>query len=449
MNAMIDQVLLAVVCGKSKEEWIAVNSLLKMAWRNLKRRRGRTILSIMAVFAGVLVIILCKGLLDGLFNSAENANINLNSGHVRIIRPEYEIKEKMHSLTYPVGESGKSYAGLIKEIRRLPGVKIATGRIRFGMMLVNGDSHETVLGIGTDLRLEEQIDHLTQYFYKREGGTALPDRLPAAGKQEILLGTKLMQDLHLKVGDKINALFSTSMASFKVATFTVTGEMASGLRQLDEDYAYIPLDQAMSLLELPDMVTEIVVFGNGTGNAVSLMSTLQRYLALDQDTRRLKLIPWNKYSEIISAWEKVKTICNLVYILILFLASFVLFNTLMMVVAERTSEIGVLSALGMTTWNIRMSFILEGLIIAVVGSSLGTLTGGSINWFVSRSGIDITKSMSMSPSEMTVLPKLYPSYSLEVLLFSFVLGIVVTVLAAYIPARRAASLKPTEALRTI
>jgi putative ABC transport system permease protein len=432
-----------------KKGLVTMSSLFKMAWRNLKRRPSRTILSMIAVFAGVLVIILCKGLLGGLIDSAENANINLNSGHVRIIRPEYEIKEKMHSLIYPVGENGKSYSELIAGIHRLPGVKIASGRIRFGMMLVTGDTHETVIGVGTDLQTEDQISHLTKYFNHQKGDVSSRDRLPQAGKQEIVLGAKLLQELHLKVGDKVNALFSTSMASFKVATFTITGAMVSGLRLLDEDTAYIPLDQAMSLLELPDMVTEIVVFGNDMGSTASLMKTLHHYLATNKEARQLKLIPWNQYSEIIGTWEKVKTICNVIYILILILAAFVLFNTLTMVVAERTPEIGVLSALGMTTWDIRMSFIWEGLIIAVIGSFFGTVAGGGINWLIARTGIDMTKSMGMAPSEMTFMPKLYPSYSLEVLFFSFILGSIITVMAAYFPARRAALLKPTEALRTI
>jgi putative ABC transport system permease protein len=419
-----------------------MGSLLKMAWRNLGRHRGRTLLSFLAVMFGVLIVILFKGFLDGMIDSSVNTNINLNSGHVRIIRPEYEVKQKLRSLAYPVGESGKSYLELIREIKQLPGVKMAAGRIRFGMILAAGEINETVMGIGAEPETEEKINHLSRYLSGQGAG-----RLPAAGKQEILLGTDLLRKLHLKVGDKVNALFSTSMASFKVATFTVVGKMASGLKMIDESVAYIPLDQAMNLLELPDMVTEIVVFGKDVDSAKSLTRVLQHYMTVGKEN--LKVIPWNQYNELITVLEKTKSIYNLFYVFMLLLASFVVFNTLMMVVAERTREIGVFAALGMTGREIRQLFIFEGLIIAVMGSLTGTLIGGTLNLLLSWNGIDISRSMGAMPPELTMLPKLYPSFNLGILFFSFGLGVGVTMIAAYIPARRAALLKPTEALRTV
>lgn len=419
-----------------------MRSLLIMAWRNLSRHRGRTFLSILAVFFGIIVIVLFKGFTDGLIDTSVNINIDLNSGHVRLIRPEYEVKERLLSLGFPIGETGKSYPELIGGIRRLPGVRMATGRIRFGMILIKGDLNETVMGIGIDPGPEEQASHLSNYL--RDKGTG---QLPMVGRQEILLGTKLLRELHLKVGDKVNAVFSTSMASFKVATFKIVGKMASGLPFLDENTAYIPLDQAMSLLEMPGMATEIVVFGKNPGSAGSLLRVLGGYLKKDQE--HLKLVPWDQYNDAISTFEKLKLICDFFYILILLLASFVLFNTMLMVVAERTREIGILTAMGMTPRDIRRLFVYEGLIVAVIGSFTGTVIGGSLNWMMSRTGIDLSRVMGLVPSGMILVPKLYPSYDPEILLYSFLLGIVVTILAAYLPARRAALLKPTEALRTI
>ncbi len=419
-----------------------MNWLWMMAWRNLGRHLGRTLLSFLAITMGVLIVILFKGIADGMIDSAVNINIKLNSGHVRIIRPEYEVKEKLRSLAYPVGERGKTYPDLIREMRRMPGVKMAAGRIRFGMMLIAGDNNETVLGIGAEPDTEEKINHLSRYLTGQGAG-----RLPAPGKQEILLGADLLRKLHLKVGGKVNALFGTSMASFKVATFTIVGRMASGLKMLDENVAYIPLDQAMSLLELPDMVTEIVVFGKDTDSTKSLSGVLHRYLT--DSGENLKVIPWNQYNEMIAYLEKVKGVYNLFYIFMILLASFVVFNTLMMVVAERTREIGVFAALGMTGREIRQLFLYEGLIIAVMGSLAGTVIGGVSNLLLSRTGIDISKSLGAMPPELTMLPKIYPSFDLGILFFSFGLGVAITMLAVFIPARRAALLKPTEALRTI
>ena len=79
--------------------------LLKMAWRNLGRHRSRTILSLLAVAVGVFVVITAKGFVEGMVDTMLDYSINLNSGHVRLIRPEYEAKERVLSLAYPIGEA--------------------------------------------------------------------------------------------------------------------------------------------------------------------------------------------------------------------------------------------------------------------------------------------------------------------------------------------------------
>ena len=418
--------------------------LFRMAWRNLGRHKARTRLSLLAVITGVFVVILFKGFIDGMLDTSINHNINLNSGHVRIINSDYRVKERLLSLAYPVGEpeSGRSYSQLISDIRRLPDVTVATGRIRFGIVLVNNEIQETVLGIGADLDVENRVGRLDRFLAGQGEG-----RLPRPGQQEILMGTDLLKKLHLNVGDKVNAVFSTSLGSFRIATFEIVGRMASGLRMLDEASVYLPLDQAMGFLEMEDMVTEVVVFGQSIGKTGIIEREVSTLLAAGNE--RLEVITWDQYNQFIVMLGQTRVIYNGLYVLMLLLASFVVFNTLMMVVAERTKEIGMLTALGMTPREIKYLFVLEGVTIALIGSGIGTILGGLLNWFLSQTGIDISQTLRIAPSELTIAPKIFPAYSLAVLLFSFGLGVVVTTVAAYLPARRAAALKPTEALRTI
>lgn len=417
--------------------------LLKMAWRNLGRHRGRTILSLLAVMLGVFVVVLAKGFVDGMLDTMLAYNINLNSGHVRLIRPEYEIKERLLSLAYPIGEEGKPYSDLLRDLKRLPGVTEAMGRIRFGMLLTAGeDRQELVLGVGAEMPAEEKVVHFRRFLQGREAG-----RLPRAGEREILLGGGVLKKLDLKVGDKVNALFSTSFGSFKIATFRVAGRMTSGMKYLDEAVAYLPLDVAMGLLDLEDMVTEIVVFGESTGQTAHLQGTIGRYLK--EADLKLKLVPWNQYSELIAYMSKAKAIYFTIYLFVVLLASFVVFNTLLMVVSERTREIGMLSALGLAPRAIRQLFLWEGGLIAVLGSAAGVLLGGGINGLLSRTGMDFSKTARELGKEMLFAPRLYPKFTLSVLIFAFVLGVSITMLAAYLPARRAGKLQPTEALRTI
>jgi putative ABC transport system permease protein len=400
-------------------------------------------LSLIAIVMGVFVVVIAKGVIDGIVDTFITYNINLNSGHLRIIQPEYKLKEQTLSLGYAVGNEDTPYSSIVEDIRSIPDVKVATGRIRFGMLLVaRDDIQETVLGIGTDFDEEERITHLSRFFKDSRAGT-----LPRAGQREILLGDALMDKLDVGVGDKVNAVFSTSFGSLGLATFRVVGQMSSGLKFLDESVAYIPLDTAMHLLDMDDSVTEIVVFGETLSKSDTIKTETEPVLSTLPGNPTV--IPWDEYSELISLMSQAKAIYAVIYILIVILASFVVFNTLLMVVSERTREIGMLAALGLTPRSIRRLFLIEGTILAVSGSFLGTLLGGVFNLWFGSVGLDISKMTENLGGEFLLTPRIYPTTGLSMLIFSFVLGVTVTIVAVYIPARHAGKLKPTEALRSV
>ena len=420
--------------------------LVKMAWRNLGRHRGRTMLSLLAIVMGVFVVVIAKGVIDGMVGSWLTYSINLDSGHVRIVQPEYRLKERVLSLSYPVGNDETPADEIIDKIRSLPGVRVAAGRIRFGMMLTAQETQEAVVGIGVDFAQEERAIRLSQFVRGHSAtGDASDDagRLPEPGTRQILLGRDLMAKLGVEVGDRVNALFSTSFGSLRIATFRVSGKMASGLRMLDESTAYIPLDVAMRLLDMDGSVTEIVVFGKSAGLASKLQAQIGRAL------RGLAVVPWNEHNELIGFLSKAEAIYTVIYVFLVILASFVVFNTQLMVVSERTHEIGMLSALGLSPESVRRLFTIEGAILAVTGSAGGVLLGGVFNLWFSRVGIDLTGITQAMSSEILLTPRLYPVADYRVLLYSFVLGMAVTMTAVYIPARAAGALEPTEALRVV
>lgn len=445
--------------------------LVRMAWRNLGRHRGRTALSLLAIVMGVFVVVIAKGVIDGMVGSWLTYSINLDSGHVRIIQPEYRLKERTLSLSYPVGDDETPASVIIDKIRSVPEVQVATGRIRFGMMLAASasardpqdaqdayDAQEMVMGIGVDFAEEEKAVRLSQFVGGRgaAGDTARDaGRLPEPGAREILLGRDIMATLGVEVGDRVNALFSTSFGSLRIATFRVSGKIESGLRMLDESTAYIPLDVAMGLLDMEGSVTEVVVFGRSAELASKLQAQISAALAnmagagAGVSLRELAIVPWNEHNELIGFVSQAKAIYTVIYIFLVILASFVVFNTQLMVVSERTREIGMLSALGLAPESIRRLFTIEGAILAAAGSAGGALLGALFNLWFGRVGIDLTGITQAMSSEILITPRLYPTTDLRVLVYSFVLGVAVTMAAVYIPARAAGALKPTEALRIV
>lgn len=419
-----------------------MNYLWRMAARNLGRNTARTLLSVLAVCLGVAVVIVTKGFVDGMINTLVRNSIDIVSGHVRIIDREYRVKERLLSLNYPVdGFDGEGMGGMIRDLQKVEGVVSVSPRIRFGTLVGRKEKYEGVLGVGVDPVAEDRLSRLTRFV---EG------QWLKAGRREGVIGYGLMKKLGLKVGDKITMVANTSYGSMRGYSFTLVGAIKSGLQPLDEGSVYIPIDIARKMLEMPGQATEIVV-GLGRGGDARTPAVLKKMEPLfgaKDPGRKYVLIPWYEHNEMISFIEKAKTAYYQIYLIILLLASFVVINTMVMVVNERRKEIGMMAAMGFSPGELRRLFTQEGLLVGLLGSAAGVILGGSVTKYFSVAGIDISSMMESVGKEFLLFPKIYLEFTLADLAFAFVAGVLITMLAAYFPARKAARMEPAQALRT-
>lgn len=207
----------------------------------------------------------------------------------------------------------------------------------------------------------------------------------------------------------------------------------------------------MVLLELQGVtmgpaVTEILVMAKNEVQVPGMVREIRQILeARDADARYLAE-PWYQHGEIISSLQMAGTAYNLVYFFVLFLASFVVVNTMLMIVNERRREIGMMGALGLHPGEIRQLFMYEGGIMGAFGSALGVIVGGAVLKALSTAGIPIPGTASIDRAFL-IPAKLYPEFGPGVIGFAFLAGIAVTLVAVFWPARQAAAMEPTEALR--
>jgi putative ABC transport system permease protein len=129
------------------------------------------------------------------------------------------------------------------------------------------------------------------------------------------------------------------------------------------------------------------------------------------------------------------------------LGSTVIINTTMMVVFERRKEIGTIAAMGMTGPEIVRLFFLEAFFISVLGSLLGVLAGIGLTIPLSRVGLDFSDSMGGVDFQLS--PVFYPMLNLRSTVFVFFYSTIVASAASFFPSKKASSVNPIEALRTI
>jgi len=417
--------------------------LWNLAKKNLARSRIRTSISAIAIAVAIIAVVFARGLINGMIESTFENHINYTAGHIRIIDEEYKLKQRLLSLNYTLdGFNGKGYENMSEKLKSVEGVEQVVPRLKFGAVVSMEDELVGMMGWGVDPAEEIAFTEIDKKIV--EG------RMVELGSREIVMGAGLLEKIDRGVGDKVTILYSTPFGSFKGSTFLIVGKISSSIKVLDDTIFYLPLDQAQRILEMPGEVTELLLITPDPYKASLVLPGLNELFSREGESGKYIMQVWNRDYDLISLFNIVTKIYNFVYIFIIMLACFVLVNTLIMIVNERTREIGMMSALGLSSREILVLFTMEGAIIGVIGSTIGTVLGGILTKYFSIVGIDYTASMEgMSGGDFLLEPIFYTVFSAENLIYSFVLGILVVTIACVIPARKAAKLEPTEALRQI
>ncbi len=413
--------------------------LINIAFKNMFRNRLRTIVSILAIAFAVMIIVFTRGLIDGMVADTYELYIHYDTGHIKIIDQEYQQKQKLLSLNYTVnGLENKSLAEMQSDLEELQGIEMVVPRLKFGAAVSTEEELVQMLAWGVDGEKELAFTNI--------GREMSQGRMVEAGKREVVMGTKLLDKIDRSVGEKVTMVYTTAFSSFQGATFEIVGEITSNLPLLNEEAVFMPIDTARQLLYLEGESTELLLVGEDRNQAEKYLPAVQNYLDQNGGDRYLAQ-NWREGSSFIQLLEVSETIYNFIYLFLVLLASIVVINTLVMIVKERTQEIGMMAALGLKSREIMLLFILEGSAMALIGSLFGALGGGLINYYLAGVGFDY--SAAFQDIDVLMNPIIYPTAKVEHMLFGFAIGVVVTTLTAIIPARRAAKLEPTEALREI
>jgi len=416
--------------------------LWNLARKNLSRSKLRTSVSIIAIAIAIIAVVFARGLISGMIESTFLNHIYYKAGHIRVVDGEYKLKERLLSLNYPVdGFNGEVITTMTEKLKEVEGVEQIVPRLKFAAVVSQEDELVRMMGWGVDPAEEIKFTNIDKSI--TEG------RMVELGNREMVMGAGLLEKLKRGVGDKVTILYTTPFGSFKGSTFEIVGKIQSSLPMINDNIFYLPLDQAQRILEMPDQVTELLIITPDYHKAASILPALNELFTREDKIGKYSLQLWNRDYELIGLFDIALKIYNFIYIFIIIMACFVLVNTLIMIINERTREIGMMTALGLKSREILYLFTIEGAIIGILGSAIGAVLGGILTRVISVIGIDYSAAMEGMSADLMFEPIFYPTFSLENIIFCFILGVLVVTIACIIPARKAAQIEPTEALRQI
>lgn len=397
--------------------------IIKFAFRNILRNKKRSFFTALTIFLAAILVGFAQGWANGFTGLYITNFTKYLTGHVRITTEEYVKRQKF----LPVDEIVYNSDGIIEKIKKIDGVRAVRERIRFGLLLGSKDTTTESIGMGIDLKDNEF----------ELGKKLIHGKLSDSG---IYIGERLAEKLGAGLGEELLIATKTSEGGLNGIKLRIEGIFK--LRMIyDKKMFFISLNDAKRLLKIHRGSTEIFVFAH----EASLTETIREEIAKSLPGGTAAQTYKEQMGEFYDLIATMRSFYGFLLSLIMFLASFVIINTMMMAIFERLREIGTMKAMGMTDRELFFNFTCEGAMLGTFSGILGAIVGFLLILAVAHKGIDFT-----SQFENIDIPFEYilrPAIGISELLVALLISIVVPSLAAMIPARYARKLMPAEALR--
>ena len=277
---------------------------------------------------------------------------------------------------------------------------------------------------GIDPLLESKFTSWDKYLIK---GT-----LPVKELGTIVVGVELAKKMGLKIGNQVKLV--TGIAS--MTNLEITGFFQSGLYELDVRVVYLNLPQAQKIFD----------YKQNEVNTISLKLDDVFAASKIADELRLKYPAFNFRSwqdsnkTLLKAMALEKKVIFLVLLFIIIVAMIGIANTLTMIVLEKTAEISILRAMGVTRFSISKLFVIEGLITGLSGVILGCLLGFGLSSILSFYPLNL-------PGDVYYIDKIPVKMQFNDFLFVALSALIICTLFSLIPAHRATKFEPVEVLR--
>ncbi len=405
-------------------------NLFRLAFLNATRNRTRSLLTAGIIVGGTALFIISMSWLDGVWDQILEEG-TLQGGHIEVVTQEYRARASLR----PQDENINDLAPVLDALRSQEGVVDAQPIIETGATLTVGEDIGDVFG--AVMGAEEK--YFTEYM--DVDSKIVEGRWLKEGAGELVLGWKLAQRTGAKLGDEVILLGMTQDGSMSPSKGTLVGIARSGSPLVDRR-VFVDLAAAQWSLDLEGGAMKVLVWGEDREDVDELQASIAALPPLiGLDTSSWKTLPpWGGQLGIMAAIRFV------LMFMIAFLAGLGVWNTMMMSVLERTNEIGVLRAMGMTRPGAVFLFLFEGIAIAILGGIGGVVAGVLPTLYMSRHGFSYPESM-LAKMEVPLPTTLYAQLSSEIVLLAFLTAIFTAVIGTFLPALRAATIQPDSAMR--
>jgi ABC-type lipoprotein release transport system permease subunit len=401
---------------------------LKLAWRNLFRNKRRTFIAGIAIGIGLASLIFVDAMIIGMEKNMIHSATASFLGEGQIHRADYRQTQEVEMTINRLDQ-------VVSDLRQESIVEDFTVRVQSLAMITSPSNVQSINLVGINPETEKNVSQIDEAIIE---GNYLDGNNP----RNLLIGSKLAEILEVELGDRIViTVAQAETGDLSQEMFRISGIYHFNIQEMDRAMAFIHMEKAREMLNLPGQAHEIAIqFINTSYGRNDQLPFWNKYSRFDNEA-----LGWTKLLPQMKAAFELTQFSTLLTGLILFgVVALGIINTLFMSIHERMFEFGVLRAVGTRPLSVARLIFFEAGSLAIISIILGNILGFIITYIISVVGIDYT---GIEFSGVTFRELLYP----ELKWFQFVKYpfwvFVFTVLTGIYPAIYAAKMSPAESLR--
>ena len=400
-----------------------------ISFRNLRPKKKEGFLKIISIFSfigimlGVAILIIVMSVMNGFKTDLTKKILGLNP-HIVIEPNSYQIDKTFTDK-------------LSQDFKEISFSKSYTGE---GIIISEKNAKGVILK-GVNKNEKNTIKFFENYITQ--------GNLKNFETSKIFIGSELAYNLNLKEGDSLNlmssAFISTPLGSLpKQEVFKIAGIFNTGFLEFDQNIIFLNLRDALSIFDkdIKDQSIEIYLEDPLTANFYK--NKIQKM------NENFFVYTWSDLNKtLFSALKVERNVMFIILTLIIIVAAFNIISGLTILIKNKTKEIAILKTLGLSNKSIKKTFFLTGITIGFFATFTGVILGVifSLNIEKIRAFLSLVFNLEIFPSDIYFLEKLPSEISLYSILIVFVISLVISAIASYLPAMKISKMSAFRSLR--
>ncbi len=403
--------------------------MIKISWKNVWRNPVRSGVVVTAIFLGIWAGVFISAFSNGMVIQRMNDQLNTYTGHIQIHNPAFINDKKIGDLI----PDPDSVMDVVKKTTGVTGVVHHT--IAIGLASSSTNSYGVMIN-GVNSKQESSVLNLPHKVVEGKF-------LEGISRYPVVIGKVLANRLNVHLHSKIVLTFQDTTGNITASAFRIAGIYETTNRTYDESNVFVRASDLNALIGTTGLVNEIVIKVDDPANAQHITDELAPKFP------NLKVQSWQQVAPEIQFLNDSMNLSIYIFMGILILAlALGIINTMLMAIMERTRELGMLMAVGMSKNRLFSMIVGETFFLSFVGAPIGIFLSWITISLTGHFGINLgflSKGLTQFGYGYMIYPSLHPSYYLTITLMMMIAAL----LASIYPAWKALRLKPIQAIRKI